>query len=129
MKKYTEDDLMEYCKEHWYDNEQWPDLNVFMDEGYLMLVISRLIGAGAIDPGQSYQPELEQACLDLVKDYNHEHETKDIDECLKGYSIYINPNTNEHAFINSTHCVTEESMKESGYAFDCHWDDIGKDKL
>ena len=115
-----------YVKAHWSDSESLDDLSIFLDEGYLQLVIHRLIGAGAIqDPEMSLEPETEKLCLKYVEGYTFENDEKDTDECMSSVNpeILVHPETNETKFIPSDIDYVTQDFLDEGFVSEGRWND------
>jgi len=107
----------------WYSLDQWTDFNLALDSGYLELAASLLIEAGAINSKGCY-PEyenIEAAIEKKVKKYGKRNLNKDRKACFNSAEVWVNPNTNEHAFIRNSdidYLMNETEMRKIGYITD-----------
>src|SRR5208283_4203610 len=101
--KHTLDELHAYAK-GWYDSEGWSDLNMAIDSGYTDLALRLLCDAGAIDSRNCYEEarSLEKAIETRMKKYTTKMYNKDSKACFDDAEVWVNPKTNEHAFIRNS---------------------------
>jgi hypothetical protein len=117
--KITIDEIHEYL-EQWYNHDQWTDFNMAWDSGYTELAASMISDAGAIDSTNCYEDSqpIEKAIEKLLKNYSNKERDRDSNSCFKNAEVYINPDTNEHAFIRNQdvdYLVSEEEMLRYHY--------------
>jgi hypothetical protein len=128
VKKVSLDDIAKYL-EGWRDPESYTDFNLALDRGFVEYAAWLIDSAGAINPEQSNDPVTEQAIVNLLDKYTDSQRRKDIDEMLKNTEVWIDPKTNEHAFIpqgDVDYFVRQEDLRKMGYEFDHGYDKNGK---
>lgn len=109
--KYTLDDIHEYLKNNWYDNDSLSDFNMAIDSGYTQYAAYLINSAGAINPETSFNPSMERAILKLLKGYKPK---RDIKECFGKAVVYIHNETNEHAFVKNEYVDYLVDLKDMG---------------
>ena len=100
----------------WYDNDSFRDFNMAIDSGYMLLAASMI--QEVFDPKHSYEPEIEREILKLLKKYGKRNLKRDRAECFDNAIVYVNPETNEHAFISNgyvDYLMDSKEMREMGY--------------
>lgn len=124
--RVTIEDIHEYLK-IWYDTEGWSDFNMAWDSGYTDYAAWLIFNAGAIngrdedyeiDSFQHSAQTIEKAIIRRMKKYTKKQRDKEVNECFKDAVVYINLETNEHAFIKNDYVdylMTYDEMKRCGY--------------
>lgn len=131
MKRVTDQEILNYL-ERWRDNDNFTDFNLFLDRGYDLTAAMHLKEAGALvdDHTEADDPRIAKAINSSLKRYSQKRYRKDIDECLKNTEIWINPDTNEHAFIPQVdvdYFITQLDLTRSHYRFSHGYDSKGKE--
>ncbi len=104
--------------EQWYDHDSFRDFNMAWDSGYTDLacyIISDAIDSSAC---YDYAIKTEKIIERLLKKYTRKQCDKDHKECFGHAITYVNPKTNEHAFISNGHVdylMTEKDMLKMGF--------------
>src|SRR5271165_5035384 len=100
--KHSLDELHKYA-EIWRNDEAWTDLNMALDSGYTDLALRLLMDSGAIDSKNCYEDaqSLEKAIETRMKKYTKKMYNKDSKACFGDAVVYVNADTNEHAFIKN----------------------------
>lgn len=97
--KISIDDIHDYLKNNWYDNhDDLTDFNMAIDSGFTEYAAYLIDSAGAIDPVNSFNPEVETAIKKLLKKYNPK---RDIKDCFGKAVVFVNTKTNETAFVRN----------------------------
>lgn len=117
--KISIEEIHDYIK-LWYDSERWTDFNMAFDSGYTELACKMLQDAGAIDSNMCYDEAkpTEKAIERLLKKYTKKQHKKDLKAVFDNAEVYVNPNSNEHAFIKNgevNYLLDESEMREMGY--------------
>lgn len=110
MSKFTINDIHDYLKNHWYDSDCLSDFNMAIDSGFTEYAAYLIDSAGAIDPEHSFSSEIENAIVKMLENYKP---SNDIKKCFGNAVVYINTETNEHAFCKNDYvdyCVTGKDL-------------------
>lgn len=128
--EFTDDDIMDYMSQ-WVDSERWSDFNIMHERGYDLLCMNHLIGAGVIEPENSFNPAIEHEIVSIYeKNWDESKREKWLDECFDGITIYICDSCGVHEFLDHVaHCTSETEIMEMGcqckgaYQKDAYWKD------
>lgn len=123
-RQFTVDEVFKYVA-MWRDDDNYTDLNLFLDKGYLDLAIRTLIEAGGIDSRMcfDYAVEIEAFIEKRNKSYGKRQYQKDLSEALHGVECWVHRQSNEHWFIDKDmHYVTDEELRSWNYLPDYEHD-------
>ena len=122
-RNFTDEDMdtmVNYIHAHWYDPNNYSDLNLFLDKGYEDLAIRSIVWSGAIDSNLCYEHVKEIEKL-IETYYEQEIKGKDkeiekqLEECLADVTCYTN-SFNETQFISKElHSISPQELHEWGY--------------
>jgi len=116
-------DLEDYL-EQWYNEKEFTDFKLAIDRGLLDYAAYLIEGAGAIDPRNSDNPEIEEAIIKRLEKYDQTKIRRDMRKMLTSVEIWINDETNENYFIDLLERI--DLPTDSGLTFDSGYDENGK---
>ena len=116
--KISIEDIHEYLKTNWYDNEGWSDFNMAIDSGYTEYAAYLISGAINSELCYEYAKSIERSIEKLLRSYGSRKRQRDQNECFSNAKIYVNDSNGEYAFIKNDYVdylMSDDEMIRLGF--------------